>query len=488
VNSPRHNSRQSGNGQARMRITSRGQVTIPLAYGKRPDYAGHRSRDRGSTASSPHQARAAQTASGRGTDLVARMRGRGDGTLTTDEIIAITRGRSEARADCIVILRSLSARPVVSRRPKHGNTSSGRPCGRPELPLGLARSLQLGSCRACSAFGRPRDPDNHGGRVRRDERHGRSVAAPRTASCRLGSARCRRTSSTIACREAEVLFRRIGITFAVYGEADAQERLIPFDVLRAFLAAAEWDLLRSGLERTHQGDQSLHPRRLSPAARFQGRRRARDLVFQNPVFRRNEWPEGAARHLCAYRRHRYRAGRSRDVYVLEGQSRDAFGRLLHAGNGRSCCGCSGNCSRATVSLRWRTIPRAAATLEIGGALDLEPPTRWSCCSRPASTTPPITSIRSWPTSSASSWSRAATVFMPRMRSSSCALRSGAQAGRRIYRRIDDDFLDPLAFRRFRARGAGPDVGLPGRQRHAGECRRHRDRRWTRRSTAIFRRS
>ena len=28
-------------------------------------------------------------------------------------------------------------------------------------------------------------------------------------------------------REAEVLFRRIGITFAVYGEADAQERLIP---------------------------------------------------------------------------------------------------------------------------------------------------------------------------------------------------------------------------------------------------------------------
>jgi hypothetical protein len=32
-------------------------------------------------------------------------------------------------------------------------------------------------------------------------------------------------------REAELLFRRIGITFSVYGEADAQERLIPFDVL-----------------------------------------------------------------------------------------------------------------------------------------------------------------------------------------------------------------------------------------------------------------
>ena len=32
-------------------------------------------------------------------------------------------------------------------------------------------------------------------------------------------------------RSAELIFRRIGITFAVYGEADAQERLIPFDVI-----------------------------------------------------------------------------------------------------------------------------------------------------------------------------------------------------------------------------------------------------------------
>src|SRR5437899_7972683 len=49
-------------------------------------------------------------------------------------------------------------------------------------------------------------------------------------------------------REAELLFRRIGITFAVYGEADAQERLIPFDVLPRILAASEWDTLRKGLE------------------------------------------------------------------------------------------------------------------------------------------------------------------------------------------------------------------------------------------------
>src|SRR6266699_1637205 len=49
-------------------------------------------------------------------------------------------------------------------------------------------------------------------------------------------------------REAELLFRRIGITFAVYGESEAQERLIPFDVLPRILSAAEWEVLRTGLE------------------------------------------------------------------------------------------------------------------------------------------------------------------------------------------------------------------------------------------------
>src|SRR5437773_11202412 len=49
-------------------------------------------------------------------------------------------------------------------------------------------------------------------------------------------------------REAELLFRRIGITFAVYGEADSTERLIPFDVIPRILGAKEWDLLRRGLE------------------------------------------------------------------------------------------------------------------------------------------------------------------------------------------------------------------------------------------------
>ena len=49
-------------------------------------------------------------------------------------------------------------------------------------------------------------------------------------------------------REAELIFRRIGITFAVYGEAESTERLIPFDVIPRILAKTEWDILRRGLE------------------------------------------------------------------------------------------------------------------------------------------------------------------------------------------------------------------------------------------------
>ncbi|GAA4867822.1 circularly permuted type 2 ATP-grasp protein [Luteimonas vadosa] len=49
-------------------------------------------------------------------------------------------------------------------------------------------------------------------------------------------------------REAEVLFRRIGITFAVYTEGGDPERLIPFDFIPRVMAQAEWQRLRTGLE------------------------------------------------------------------------------------------------------------------------------------------------------------------------------------------------------------------------------------------------
>jgi uncharacterized circularly permuted ATP-grasp superfamily protein len=86
-------------------------------------------------------------------------------------------------------------------------------------------------------------------------------------------------------REAELLFRRIGITFAVYGESDAQERVIPFDVLPRILSAAEWDFLRAGLEQRVKAlnlyIKDVYGRREILKAGVV----PEDLVFQNPVFR-----------------------------------------------------------------------------------------------------------------------------------------------------------------------------------------------------------
>ena len=49
-------------------------------------------------------------------------------------------------------------------------------------------------------------------------------------------------------REAEAIFRRLGITFAVYGSQDATERLIPFDMIPRIISAAEWRRLERGIE------------------------------------------------------------------------------------------------------------------------------------------------------------------------------------------------------------------------------------------------
>ena len=48
-------------------------------------------------------------------------------------------------------------------------------------------------------------------------------------------------------RQAELFFRRIGITFAVYGDPDAAERLIPFDIVPRILGRAEWTAMEAGL-------------------------------------------------------------------------------------------------------------------------------------------------------------------------------------------------------------------------------------------------
>ncbi|BBF91919.1 circularly permuted type 2 ATP-grasp protein [Blastochloris tepida] len=86
-------------------------------------------------------------------------------------------------------------------------------------------------------------------------------------------------------REAEFLFRRIGITFAVYGDAESTERLIPFDIVPRIIANEEWAQLSKGLEQRVRAlnlyIQDIYSRREVMRAGIV----PEELIFQNPVFR-----------------------------------------------------------------------------------------------------------------------------------------------------------------------------------------------------------
>jgi uncharacterized circularly permuted ATP-grasp superfamily protein len=63
--------------------------------------------------------------------------------------------------------------------------------------------------------------------------------------------------------EAEMIFRRVGITFAVYGDKDEDgagtERLIPFDMIPRIIPADEWQTLQKGLvQRVNALNRFLH--------------------------------------------------------------------------------------------------------------------------------------------------------------------------------------------------------------------------------------
>lgn len=93
--------------------------------------------------------------------------------------------------------------------------------------------------------------------------------------------------------QAELLFRRIGITFAVYGAQEAAERLIPFDILPRIIARSEWTALERGLVQRvtalnmflkdlYDGGEILKAG-IAPA----------DLVYRNPAY----CPEMAGRRV-----------------------------------------------------------------------------------------------------------------------------------------------------------------------------------------------
>jgi len=76
-----------------MRITSKGQVTIPIAIREKAGLMPNTEVDFDFDGQYVRLRRARRKRGlNRGEELVARMRGRGDVKMTTDEIMALTRG------------------------------------------------------------------------------------------------------------------------------------------------------------------------------------------------------------------------------------------------------------------------------------------------------------------------------------------------------------------------------------------------------------
>ena len=212
-------------------------------------------------------------------------------------------------------------------------------------------------------------------------------------------------------QQAEMLFRRIGITFAVYGDKDAAERLIPFDIIPRLLGRDEWRRLEAGLIQRVKALNLF----LTDVYGAQEILRA-GIVPAGPGVPKSLLPARKCRDVpCpttsgrAYFRHRHRAGGRPRLLCARRQCAHPLRRLLHAGKPRDDDPARARSLRRTFRPAGGELSRRPARLAaFGGAA---PPARASpisSCSRRASIIPPITNIPSWPTSWASNWSRAAT--------------------------------------------------------------------------------
>lgn len=85
--------------------------------------------------------------------------------------------------------------------------------------------------------------------------------------------------------EAEALFRRFGITFAVYGAKDAEERLIPFDIIPRVLTAKEWSALEQGLVQRVEAINALIVDLYGKREIIRAGILPEELVFSNEAFR-----------------------------------------------------------------------------------------------------------------------------------------------------------------------------------------------------------
>jgi uncharacterized circularly permuted ATP-grasp superfamily protein len=255
--------------------------------------------------------------------------------------------------------------------------------------------------------------------------------------------------------EAEAFFRRIGITFAVYGDTQGSERLIPFDIFPRILSSAEWSRLSEGLVQRVEAINMFIGDVYGAREIVKAGIVPEDLILANPAFRpemtRFKPAAGLYTHIAGIDLVRTGAD---EFFVLEDNARTPSGVSYMMENREAML---------------RLFP------ELFGGLRIKPVDQYpdellttlrSLAPASASREPTVIVLTPGPFNSAY---YEHTFLADRMgvelvegrdlfvRSNIVYMRTteGPKRVDVIYRRIDDEFLDPLAFR--------PDsaLGVPG---------------------------
>jgi uncharacterized circularly permuted ATP-grasp superfamily protein len=123
-------------------------------------------------------------------------------------------------------------------------------------------------------------------------------------------------------QQADLIFQRLGVTFSVYGNDAGTERLIPFDVIPRILDAEEWKVVSTGVCQRVRAinaflDDIYHEQHILKAGRIPA-----PLILNNPAFRPEvlglDLPRGVYVHVAGIDVVRVSAT---EFYVLEDNAR-----------------------------------------------------------------------------------------------------------------------------------------------------------------------
>ena len=247
---------------------------------------------------------------------------------------------------------------------------------------------------------------------------------------------------------------KMGITFTVYGDDQGTERIFPFDVLPRVIAAAEWERTEAGLKQRVQALNQFIADVYGAQRCLQEGVIPRELVLGNPAYRPQcqglTPPLGVWAHVCGTDLVRDRDG---TTYVLEDNLRCPSGVSYVLEN---------------RELMQKSFPGLFAQLAVAAVDDYPARLRHTLAElAPAGVDEPTCVLLTPGIYNSAYYEHsflAREMGIELVEGSDLVVENGAVQMRTteglrrvdvIYRRIDDDFLDPRAFR--------PDslLGVPG---------------------------